>query len=155
VLVTGSDLEALSVWYGGLQNTLSGIIPLRPTLYATDSLYHTRMAAAMGVDPGLPVQRALATVAANRPVCLSPGTDTAAAPPLAWVPFRLSRVSRPATSGNGVFSITELLKAARSGDSPWVKDVRGVYDAAARQNALLCSSLLLLYGDAPPPACRP
>jgi hypothetical protein len=33
--------------------------------------------------------------------------------------------------------------------------VRGVYDAAARQNALLCSSLLLLYGDAPPPACRP
>lgn len=155
VLVTGSDLEAMSVWYGSLENTLSGIIPLRPALYATDSLYRMRMAAAMGVDPALPVQRALATVAANRPLCLSPGTDSAAAPPLAWVPFRLVRVSRPTTAGDGIFSVTELLKAARSGDSPWVKDVRGVYDAAARQNALLCSSLLLLFGDAPPPACRP
>lgn len=155
VLVTGSDLEALSVWYGSLENTLSGIIPLRPALYATDSIYRMRMAAAMGVDPTLPVQRALAAVAANRPLCLSPGTDSAAAPRLAWAPFRLVRVNRPATAGEGVLSITELLKAARSGDSPWVSDVRGVYDAAARQNALLCSSLLLLFGDAPPPACRP
>jgi hypothetical protein len=155
VLVTGSDLEALSVWYGGLENTHSGIVPLRPALYATDSLYRTRMASAIGVDAALPVQRALATVAANRPLCLSPGTDTAAVPPLAWVPFRLVRVSRPATAGSGVFSITELLKAARSGESPWVQDVRGVYDDAARENALLCSSLLLLFGDAPPPACRP
>lgn len=155
VLVTGSDLEALSVWYGSLETTLSGIIPLRPALYATDSLYRSRMAAAMGVDPNLPVQRALAAVASNRPLCLSPGTDSAAAPPLAWVPFRLVRVSRRTTAGDGVFSITELLKATRGGESPWVNDVRGVYDAAARQNLLLCSSLLLLFGDAPPPACRP
>ena len=155
VLVTGSDLEALSVWYGGLESSHSGIIPVRPALYATDSLYRMRMAAAMGVDPSLPVQRALATVATSRPLCLSPGTDTAAAPPLAWVPFRLVRVSASTTTGSGVFSITELLKAARSSDSPWVQDVRGVYDAAARQNALLCSSLFLLFGDAPPPACRP
>jgi hypothetical protein len=156
VLVTGSDLEALSVWYGSLDNTLSGIIPLRPALYATDSLYRMRMAAAMGVDPALPVQRALAAVAANRTLCLSPGTDTAAAPRLSWAPFRLVRVSRPASAGGeGGLSITELLKAARSGDSPWVTDVRGVYDAAARQNVLLCSSLLLLFGDAPPPACQP
>ena len=156
VLVTGSDLEALSVWSGSLDNTLSGIIPLRPALYATDSVYRVRMATAMGVDPTLPVQRALAAVAANRPLCLSPGTDSAAAPRLTWAPYRLVRVSRPAAVGNGsVLSITELLKAARSGDSPWVMDVRGVYDAAARQNALLCSSLLLLFGDAPPPACQP
>jgi hypothetical protein len=155
VLVTGSDLEALSVWYGSLESTLSGIIPLRPALYATDSIYRTRMAAAMGVDPTLPVQRALAFVAANRPLCLSPGTDPAAAPPLAWVPFRLVRLSRQSVPGDDVLSTTELLKAVRSGESPWVRDVRGVYDAAARQNSLLCSSLLLLYGDAPPPACRP
>lgn len=155
VLVTGGDLEALSVWYGSLQASLSGIIPLRPALYATDSLYRQRMAAALGVDPGLPVQRALASVAAHRALCLSPGTDSAAAPPLAWVPFRLVRVSRPATAGGDALAITELLKAARSGGSAWVDDVRGVYDAAARYNVLLCSSLLMLYGDAPPPACRP
>jgi hypothetical protein len=155
VLVTGSDLEALSVWYGSLESTLSGIIPLRPALYATDSIYRTRMATAMGVDPALPVQRALAAVSVNRPLCLSPGTDPAAAPPLTWVPFRLVRLSRQSVPGNDVLSITELLKAVRSGESPWVRDVRGVYDAAARQNSLLCSSLLLLYGDAPPPACRP
>ena len=99
VLVTGSDLEALSVWYGSLDATLADIIPLRPALYATDSVYRRRMAAAMGVDPALPVQRALTAVAANRPLCLSPGTDSAAAPTLAWVPFRLVRVSRPSPPG--------------------------------------------------------
>lgn len=155
VLVTGGDLEALSVWYGGLQISLSGIIPLRPALYATDSLYRQRMAAAMGVDPGLPVQRALASVAAHRPLCLSPGTDSAAAPPLAWVPFRLVRVSGQPTGTGQALAITDLLAASRSGTSPWVDEVRGVYDAAARYNGLLCSSLLMLYGDAPPPACRP
>jgi hypothetical protein len=113
------------------------------------------MATALGVNPALPVQQALAEVAATRPLCLSPGTDPAAAPPLAWVPFRLVRLSRHPIPGTDVLSITELLKAARSGESPWVRDVRGVYDAAARQNSLLCSSLLLLYGDVPPPACRP
>ncbi len=155
VLVTGGELEALSVWYGSLQASLSGIIPLRPALYATDSLYRQRMAAALGVDPGLPVQRALANVAAHRVLCLSPSTDSAAAPPLAWVPFRLVRVSRPAPVTGDALEITELLKAARTDGSPWVDEVRGVYDAAARYNVLLCSSLLMLYGDAPPPACRP
>jgi len=51
--------------------------------------------------------------------------------------------------------ITELLKAARQSSSPWVMDVRGVYDRAATHNLLLCTSLLLLFGDTPPPACRP
>ena len=51
VLVTGSDLEALSVWYGSLESTLSGIIPLRPALYATDSLYRKRMARPWGWTP--------------------------------------------------------------------------------------------------------
>jgi hypothetical protein len=41
------------------------------------------------------------------------------------------------------------------GGSPWVDDVRGVYDNAARYNALLCTSLLTLFGDTPPLACRP
>ena len=153
VLLTGSDLEAVSVWYGSQQRAPFDVLPIRPDRYATDSLYRLRMATAMGVDPSLSVQRALAAVAANRTVCLSPTTDLAAAPALAWQPFRMVRVSRPAPPGADALSVAELLKAARQGGSPWVQDVRGVYDSAARYNALLCSSLLLFFGDSPV-ACR-
>jgi hypothetical protein len=155
VLLTGNDLEALSVWYGGLDLPTNDVIPIRPDLYATDSLYRERMAAAMGVDPSLTVQRALAAAATSRTLCLSPSTDLAAAPALAWVPFRLVRLSRPATPGPEALSVVELLKASRQDRSPWVQDVRGVYEAAASHNVLLCGSLLLFLGDAPPPACRP
>ena len=155
VLLTGTELEALSVWYGSLERPALNVLPIRPDLYATDSLYRLRMAQAMGVDPGLPVQRALGDVAPRRPLCLSPGTDSAAIPALAWVPYRLVRVSRPAGTGPEALSVNELLKAVRQNPSPWVVDVRGVYDRAATHNLLLCSSLLLLFGDTPPPACRP
>jgi hypothetical protein len=155
VLLTGSDLEALSVWYGSRERATLDVIPLRPDFYATDSLYRHRMASAMGVDPSLPIQRALASVAVRRTLCLSPGTDSAAAPALAWVPFRLVRLSRPAPIAGDALSVTQLLKAARQDESPWVVHVRGVYDSAARYNALLCSSLILLFDDRPPPACRP
>jgi len=155
VLLTGSELEALSVWYGSMEHPALDVLPIRPDLYATDSLYRERMARAMGVDPGLPVQRALGDVAPRRTLCLSPTTDSAAAPTLAWMPYRLVRISRPPTSGPEALSVTELLKAARQSSSPWVIDVRGVYDRAATHNLILCSSLLLLFGDTPPPACRP
>jgi len=155
VLLTGNDLEALSVWYGSMERPSLDILPIRPDLYATDSLYRLRMAQAMGVDPGLPVQRALGDVAPRRPLCLSPGTDSAAVPALAWLPYRLVRVSRLAAPGPEAMSVNELLKAVRQNPSPWVVDVRGVYDRAATHNLLLCSSLLLLFGDTPPPACRP
>jgi hypothetical protein len=154
VLLTGSDLETVSVWYGSQQRVPLDILPIRPDLYATDSVYRQRMAAAMGVDPALTVQRALAAVAANRTVCLSPTTDLAAAPALAWMPFRMVRVNRPAPPGPEALGITELLRATRQGRSPWVDDVRDVYDRAARYNALLCSSLLTFFGDTPPAACR-
>jgi hypothetical protein len=155
VLLTGNDLETLSVWYGNVEHPTRDIIPLRPDLYATDSIYRLRMAEAMGVDPSLPVQRALTMVAPQRALCLSPGTDSAAVPALAWVPFRLVRLSQPPSANGEALSLTELLRASRQTRSPWVMEVRGVYDRAARHNALLCSSLLLLYGDAPPSACRP
>jgi Tetratricopeptide repeat len=155
VLLTGSELEALSVWYGSMERPSLDVLPIRPDLYATDSLYRERMARAMGVDPALPVQRALGNVAPRRTVCVSPTTDSAAVPTLRWAPYRLVRVSRPPSAGPEAMSITELLKAARQSSSPWVMDVRGVYDRAAAHNLLLCSSLLLLYGDTPPPACRP
>jgi hypothetical protein len=155
VLLTGSELEALSVWYGGMERPSLDVLPIRPDLYATDSLYRLRMAQAMGVDPALPVQRALGDVAPRRPLCLSPGADSAAVPELAWLPYRLVRVSRPAAPGPEAISVNELLKAVRQNPSPWVVDVRGVYDRAATHNLLLCSSLLLLFGDTPPPACQP
>jgi hypothetical protein len=155
VLLTGGELEALSVWYGTLAEPSVDVLPIRPDLYATDSLYRLRMAQAMGVDPGLPVQRALGDVAPRRTLCLSPGADSAAAPVLAWVPYRLVRVSRQAMPDPPAMSITELLKAVRQNPTPWVVEVRGVYDRAAAHNPVLCSSLLLLFGDTPPPACQP
>ena len=155
VLLTGSDLEALSVWYGSMERPSLDVLPIRPDLYATDSIYRARMARAMGVDPTLPVQRALGEVAPRRTLCVSPTTDSAAVPTLTWTAYRLVRVSRAAPDGPEAMSVTELLKAARQSSSPWVADVRRVYDRAAAHNILLCSSLLLLFGDTPPPACRP
>jgi hypothetical protein len=155
VLLTGNDLEALSVLYGSMERPSLDVLTIRPDLYATDSLYRLRMAQAMGVDPGLPVQRALGDVAPRRPLCLSPGTDSAAVPALAWLPYRLVRVSRLGAPGPEAMSVNELLKAVRQNPSPWVVDVRGVYDRAATHNLLLCSSLLLLFGDTPPLACQP
>ena len=154
ILLMGSDLEAVSVWYGSLQRTPFDILPIRPDLYATDSLYRLRMAAAMGVDASLPVQRALATVAANRTVCLSPTADLAAAPAIAWEPYRMVRVNRSPGPSPDALSVIELLKASHQVPSPWVRDVRGVYDAAARHNALLCSSLLAFVGDDSSAGCR-
>jgi hypothetical protein len=154
VLLVGSDLEALAVWYDSLHLSSRKILPLRPDRYATDSIYRRRMAEAMGTDPALPIRKALAAVAPRRPLCLSPNADTAAAPPVDWTPFRLSRVSRPAEPGPEALSVTELLGAMRQGESVWAPDVRRVYDSAARYNSVLCSSLFPVFGDAPPAACR-
>lgn len=155
VLLVGSELEALSVWYDNLDLRDREILPIRPDRYATDSVYRRRMAEAMGIDPGLPVRRALEDVASRRTLCLTPTADSAAAPALPWSPFRLTRVSRSVEAGVGALSVTGLLEASRQGGSVWVRDVREVYDSAARFNTLLCSSFLLVFGDAPPPACRP
>jgi hypothetical protein len=155
VLLVGSDLEALSVWYDNLDLRSREILPIRSDRYATDPVYRRRMADAMGINPDLPVRNALTDVAARRPLCLTPTADSAAAPPIAWTPFRLTRVSQSAGVGSDALSLTELLEATRQGGSAWLQDVRGVYDSAARFNALLCSSLLLVFGDTPPPACRP
>lgn len=154
VLLMGSDLEALSVWYDNADLRSRKILPLRPDRYATDSVYRRRMAEAMETDPGLPIRNALARVASRRPLCLSPTADSAAAPPVTWTPFRLARVSQSVAPGPDALSVTELLGAARQDESVWVQDVRGVYAGAARFNSLLCSSFLLVFGDSPPPACR-
>jgi Tetratricopeptide repeat len=155
VLLLGSDLEALSVWYDNLDLRTREILPIRPDRYATDSIYRRRMAEAMGIDPRLPVRNALQDVASHRTLCLTPTADSAAAPALEWTPFRLTRVSRTPAPGPEALSVTELLEATREGSSVWVRDVRLVYDRAARFNKLLCGSFLAVFGDAPPAACRP
>jgi hypothetical protein len=155
VLLLGSDLEALSVWYDNVDLRAREIIPIRPDRYATDSIYRRRLAGAMGIDPMLPIRSALEDVAGRRTLCLTPSADSAAAPALSWSPFRLTRISRAVESGPEALSVTELLQAARQGGSVWIRDVRGVYDSAARINSLLCSSFLPAFGDSPPPACRP
>jgi len=154
VLLVGTELEALSVWYDHADLPSRGILSLRPARYATDSLYRRRMAEAMETDPGLPIRNALAGVAARRALCLSPTADSAAAPALTWTSSRLTRVSRPVKPGPESLSLTELLGAMRQGGSVWVGEVRGIYDSAARYNGLLCSSFLPVLGDTPPPACR-
>lgn len=155
VLLVGSELEALSVWYDNADLLARRILPVRTDRYATDSAYRRRMAEAMGVDPNLPIRSALARVAARRPLCLSPTADSAAAPELGWIPSRLTRASRAVQPGPEALSVTELLEAIRQGGSVWVRDVQKVYAGAARYNPLLCSSFLLVFGDEPPPACRP
>src|SRR5215218_161035 len=84
VLLVGSDLEALSVWYDNRDLRSREILPIRPDRYATDSIYRQRMAEAMDIDPRLPVRRALGDVAAHRPLCLTPTADSAAAPSITW-----------------------------------------------------------------------
>ncbi|HEY5939609.1 MAG TPA: hypothetical protein VIT87_02230 [Gemmatimonadales bacterium] len=155
VLLVGTDLEALSVWYDHGNLLARKILSIHPARYATDSLYRRRMAEAMETDPGLPIRNALTSVAARRPLCLSPTADSAAAPALTWTVSRLARVSRPVPPGPEALSITELLTATRQGGSVWVAEVRGVYDSAAHYNGLLCSSFLPVFGDTQPAACRP
>jgi tetratricopeptide (TPR) repeat protein len=155
VLLVGSDLEALSVWYDNLDLRTREILPIRPDRYATDSIYRRRMAEALGISPGLPVRNALADVAPRRTLCLTPSADSAAAPTLQWIPFRLTRISRVTPPGPEALSLTELLEASRQGSSVWVRDVRLVYDRAARFNPSLCGSFLPVFGDSPPAACRP
>jgi hypothetical protein len=155
VLLVGSDLEALSVWYDNTDLRSREVIPISPDRYATDSIYRRRMAEAMGINPALSVRPALEDVSLRRALCLTPSADSAAAPTLSWTPFRLTRVSRPVEPQSDALSVTELLEATRQGSSVWVRDVRGVYDRAARFNLLLCSSLLPAFADSPPPACRP
>jgi tetratricopeptide (TPR) repeat protein len=154
VLLVGSELEALSVWYDNADLRTRKILAIRPDRYATDSLYRRRMAEAMRTDPQLPIRNALAGVASRRPLCLSPTADSAAAPPVTWTPSRLARVSQPVEPGTEALSVTELLAAMRQDESVWIQDVRGVYAVAARYNNLLCSSFLLVFGDSPPRACR-
>jgi hypothetical protein len=154
VLLTGGQLETAAVWYASLESGYrKDILPLRPDLYSTDSIYRRRMAADLGVDPALAIRAAMAQTAGRRPVCFGPMADTAAAPMAGAVPVRLVRVIGVGAPPAEVLTVGELLKASRLGGTVWTRDVMEVYSAAARFNPLLCGGLLLPLGNLPPRGC--
>ena len=155
VLLTGNNLETVSVWYSSLETgRRTDVLPLEPRLYTTDSLYRVRIAEALGVDPRLPVRQALAAVASQRTICLTPMADTAAVPFTTFMPVRLVRVNTmdPAPSAD-VLSVTNLIEMERLGGTAWTIELRRIYAAAAAHNALLCSGVLQRLGDRPLGAC--
>ncbi len=155
VLLTGNNLETVSVWYASLETSRrTDILPLEPRLYTTDSLYRTRIARALGVDARLPVRQALGAVADRRTICLTPMADTAAVPFTAFTAVRLVRVNHAAPAPTAdVLSVTDLIEMERQGETAWTVELRRIYAAAAAHNALLCSGVLQRLGDRPLGAC--
>ena len=133
------------------------VLPIRPDLYATDSLYRSAWPRRWAWIPRCRCSARSAAVA-RQPDPVPEPVDRSAPrrrrSALGAVPAGAGQPT--AGAGPEALSITELLKAARQARSPWVQDVRGVYEARRRATTLLlCSSLLLFFGDTPPPACRP
>ncbi|HET7042981.1 MAG TPA: hypothetical protein VFI13_13265 [Gemmatimonadales bacterium] len=155
VLLTGDPLETLAVWYAELElGRRPDLLPLEPSLYATDARYRAQMARALGVDTALVVQRALALVATHRPVCLAPMADAAAMPDGSRTPVRLVLVSGPAAAPADLhLAFTDFIAAERAGHSIWVPELLRIYQVASRQNPLLCQSLFAQLGDRPVGAC--
>jgi hypothetical protein len=155
VLLTGNNLETVSVWYASLEGgRRTDVLPLEPRLYATDSLYRSRIAQALGVDSKLPVRQALGAVAGRRTICLAPMADTAAVPFTHFTAVRLVRVNTVADSPTpDVLSVTSLIEMERLGGTAWTVELRRIYAAAAVHNALLCSGVLQRLGDRPLGAC--
>ena len=155
VLLTGDPLEALSVWFATFElGRRPDLLLVQPSLYATDARYRAQMARSLGVDSSVAVQRALALVAARRPVCLSPLGDAAAMPDGPRTAVRLVLVTGPATAPADLhLSFAELIAAERIGRSVWVPEILHIYQIASRSNPLLCQSLFAQLGDRPVGAC--
>ena len=154
VLLTGGQLETVAVWYASLDGGYrKDILPLRPDLYSTDSVYRRRMATELGVDPALAVRPALTVTAVHRPICVGPTADTAAAPIGTLTEIRLVRVFGRVAPSPDVLSVKELLQASRLGGTLWTREVMGVYAAAAQNNPILCGGLLLPLGGLTARAC--
>jgi hypothetical protein len=156
VLLTGGEAETVSAWYAAL--LLDGratIVPIRPDLYVTDERYREVTARLLAVDPRLPLRAAVAATASRRPVCITPGTDTAAVPQIAWKVSRLVRVSRGDVPGDVALSFAAFAEEERARRGEWLEATRDVYLRAARINPKLCPSLATVFAGAPPAACRP
>lgn len=154
VLLTGEQLETVAVWYASLDGGFrKDVLPLRPDLYSTDSVYRRRMARELGVDPSLAVRPALTVTAVHRPICVGPTADSAAAPAGTFTQVRLVRVIGPIAPSPDVLSVKQLLEASRVGGTLWTREVMSVYSAAARHNPLLCGGILLPLGGLTARAC--
>lgn len=156
VMATGNDLETVAIFSViATAGAAGSVILVVPAFYATDARYRHRIASALGTDSSWSVQQALATVAQRRPVCLTPLADRAllALPDLR--PMRFVLVAGPGvTSSDRVVTVTDLARADRQGKSSWLREVHGVYTAAAGFNPRLCDGPLALLGDTQIAACR-
>ncbi len=155
VLVTGSELEAVAVWYASLQlGRRSDVFPVLPGRFATDQNYRAEAARSMGVEQSATMADALKQAATTRPLCLAPSADTMSLAISGWQPVRLVLVANgEAAPPNDVLSVTELIRSAHQNPSPWTRDVRIIYDEAARRNPRLCGGLLAYLGGDRPAAC--
>ncbi|MBW8771714.1 MAG: hypothetical protein JF590_00235 [Gemmatimonadetes bacterium] len=155
VILTGDPLEALSVWFATFElGRRPDLLTIQPSLYATDARYRAQMARSLGVDSSVAVQRALALVAARRPVCLTPLGDAAAMPDGPRTAVRLVLVTgQAAPSADMHLSFSELIAAERIGRSVWVPEILHIYQVASQTNPLLCQSLFAQLGDRPVGAC--
>jgi len=156
VMATGSDLETVAIFsvVATAGQAASAIIVV-PSYYATDARYRNRISTALGTDSSWSIQHALAEVARRRPVCLTPLADRALLGLPELRPMRFVLVSGPGvTTSDRVVTVTDLVRAERQGRSPWVREVHGVYTAAASFNPRLCDGPLALLGDTQIAACR-
>jgi hypothetical protein len=156
VLLTGGDAETVAAWYAALRpSARAAIVPIRPDLYVTDERYRVVTAKLLEVDPRLPIRTALSAVAPRRPVCISPGTDTAAVPAIEWRVSRLVRVSRGEIPRDAALSFAGFAEEERARPGEWLEATREVYVRAARINPRLCPALAAVFAGTPPAACRP
>jgi hypothetical protein len=156
VILTGSDLENVAVWSAILESHLrTDLLPLIPSLYATDARYRASVARELDVDPALGVRAALTEVARRRPVCATPLADSAAVPAGALTVVRLARVAGADTDATADYlTFTAFIATARAGRSVWLPDVVRSYAAAARRNAALCRSAFSQVTDRPADVCH-
>jgi hypothetical protein len=106
------------------------------------------MAEALAVEPGSNVREALAAAATRRPVCFSPGVDSALIPRGSLAVTRLVRVAGPmAAEVPEPLSVAELLQASYTHPDALTAEAVALYRQAARGNPLLCRSLIAPLGD--------
>lgn len=156
IMATGGELETVAVFSViATAGQAGGVVIVVPAYYATDARYRHRIAAALGTDSSWSVQRALASVAERRPVCLTPLVDRALLSLPGLRPMRFVQVTGPGlTSSERVVTVTDLIRADRQGSSSWLREVHEIYAAAAGFNPRLCDGPLALLGDTQIAACR-
>ncbi len=154
VLVTGGDLEALSVWYGGLQG-----VALRHHSPSPITLRHRFAVPPRMATPWESTRRCRYSARSHcgrAPAAVSQSrhrqrrraaAGLGAVPPGAGEPARLPAATRSRSPSSSRPSEAAALPG-------WTTCGASTMPRPGT-TCLLCSSLIMLYGDAPPPACRP